>query len=121
MKYITLEDVKQNRLDYASAPFDEKNLTTDWLSDGYSLVDVGTTVAERSNRNKTEYMGWIDNVAFQYSVHRNKLTFYGGNSYYWNIIKERVEECTCNTSGLCCIYNRGDAYVEFIFYWELDD
>ena len=119
MKYITLEKLNNSRNDYARALFDEKNLNTDWLSDGYSLVDCDTTVAERTHNQTTEYMGWINGVAVQYSVHLNKLTFYCLGLV--DVIKERLHECVGQTESLCCILNKGDSYIEFLFYWELGE
>lgn len=119
MKYITLETLHKSRNEYARALFDEKNLNTYWLSDGYSLVDCDTTVAERTHKQTTEYIGWINGVAVQYSVHQNKLTFYCCGLV--EVIKERVQKCVGQTESLCCILNRGDSYIEFLFYWELDE
>ena len=119
MKYLTDKEIAENRDKLVPAPLDEKNLTTDWITD--ELPDNGTTAGVRQRKSKTEVVMWINGDLILVCFFENKITFYKLLIFMdINYIEKRIEELVGKTEGLVCnkrVRDYGDN-VTFCFFWE---
>lgn len=121
MKYLTENEIAENRDMFTPALFDEKNLITDWITD--DLPDYGTTAGVRQRKSKTEVVMWINGDLILVCYFENKITFYKLLIFMSiNYIEKRIEELVGKTEGLVCnkrVRDYGNS-ITFSFFWECD-
>ena len=119
MRYLTDEEIVENRGKLVPAQFDEKNLTTDWIT--YDLPDYGTTAGVRQRKSKTEVVMWINGDPILVCFFENKITFYKLLIFMdINYIEKCIEELVGKTEGLVCnkrVRDYGNS-ITFCFFWE---
>lgn len=121
MKYLTDKEIEENRGKLVPAPFDEKNLTTDWITD--ELPDYGTTAAVRHGKSKAEAVMWLDGDLIRVCYHDNKISFYALETFM-NIdyIEKLLDKLLCDTEYLVCnkFVGNFNEHLRFSFFWECD-
>ena len=117
MKYITDKEIAENRDKFVPAPLDEKNLTTDWITE--ELPDYGTTVAVRCRKSRTESAMWINGDLIRVYYHDNKISFYALETFI-NIdyIEKLIDEVLGETEYLVCNKFVWNEHLSFSFFWE---
>lgn len=122
MKYITSEEAKSIKENLVTAPFDEKNLCTDWLTD--ELQDYYTTCAVANHKGIVSVMCWIGGTAtfFKYEQGAHRLLFEpmgGGCQLNTEEIKKRIKMCTEYEEDLrVAIVHETPYYLSLRFYRE---
>lgn len=120
MKYLTEKEIAENRDKFVPAPFDEKNLTTDWITD--ELPDNGTTAGVRHRKSKTEVAMWINGDLIRVCYCDNKITFWALETFIdIDYIEMRIEELVGKTEGLVCNKRVGNEHLKFSFFWECSE
>lgn len=120
MKYLTDNEIAENRDNLVPAPFDEKNLTTDWITD--ELPDEVTTVAVRCNKSSTDAVMWINGDLIRVCYCENKITFWALETFMdIDYIDKRIEELVGKTEGLVCNKRVGNDHLKFSFFWECSE
>ena len=117
MKYITDKEIAENRDKFVPAPLDEKNLTTDWITD--ELPDYGTTAGVRCGKSRTEAVMWINGDLIRVCYHDNKISFYALETFM-NIdyIEKLIDEVLGETEYLVCNKFFCNEHLKFSFFWE---
>lgn len=117
MKYLTDKEIEENRDKLVPAPLDEKNLTTDWITE--ELPDYGTTAAVRCGKSKAEAVMWLDGDLIRVCYHDNKISFCALETFM-NIdyIEKLLDKLLCDTEYLVCNKVVWNDYLRFSFFWE---
>lgn len=117
MKYLTDKEIAENRDNLVPAPFDEKNLTTDWITE--ELPDYGTTAAVRCGKSEAEAVMWLDGDLIRVCYHDNKISFYALETFM-NIdyIEKLLDKLLGETEHLVCKKVFWNDYLKFSFFWE---
>ena len=119
MKYITDKEIAENRDKFVPAPLDEKNLTTDWITE--ELPDYGTTAAVRCGKSKAEAVMWLDGDLIRVCYHDNKISFYALETFM-NIdyIEKLIDDVFGETEYLVCnkFVGKCNEHLRFSFFWE---
>ena len=119
MKYITDKEIAENRDKFVPAPLDEKNLTTDWITD--ELPDYGTTAGVRCGKSRTEAVMWINGDLIRVCYRDNKISFYAFETYIdIDYIEKLVDKLLGDTEHLVCKKVFWNDYLKFSFFWECD-
>ena len=117
MKYLTDKEIADNRDNLVPAPLDEKNLTTDWITE--ELPDNGTTAGVRSKKSRTEAVMWINGDLIRVCYCKNKITFYALETFMdIDYIEKRIEELVGETEGLVCNKRVWNDHLNLCFFWE---
>lgn len=120
MKYLTDNEIAENRDMFALALFDEKNLTTDWITD--ELPDYGTTAGVRCRKSRTEVVMWINGDLIRVCYYENKITFWALETFMdIDYIEKRIEELVGKTEGLVCNKRVWNERLKFCFFWECSE
>ena len=120
MKYLTDEEIVENRGKLVPAPFDEKNLTTDWITD--ELPDYGTTAGVRCGKSRTEAVMWIKGDLIRACYNDNKISFYALETFMdIDYIEKRIEELVGETEGLVCNKRVWNEHLKLCFFWECSE
>ena len=120
MKYLTDNEIAENRDNFVPAPFDEKNLTTDWITE--ELPDYGTTAGVRHRKSRTEVAMWINGDLIRVCYCENKITFWALETFMdIDYIENRIEELVGKTEGLVCNKRVGNEHLKFCFFWECSE
>lgn len=119
MKYLTDQEIAENRDNLVPAPLDEKNLTTDWITE--ELPDYGTTAAVRCGKSRTEAVMWINGDLIRVCYHDNKISFYALETFM-NIdyIEKLIDDVFGETEYLVCNKVVWNDHLRFSFFWECD-
>ena len=117
MKYLTDKEIAESGDKLVPAPLDEKNLTTDWITE--ELPDYGTTAAVRCGKSKAEAVMWLDGDLIRVCYHDNKISFYALEAFM-NIdyIEKLLDKLLCDTEYLVCNKVVWNDHVRFSFFWE---
>ena len=117
MKYLTEQEIAENIGNLVPAPLDEKNLTTDWITE--ELPDYGTTAAVRCGKSKAEAVMWLDGDLIRVCYHENKISFYALETFM-NIdyIEKLLDEVLGETEYLVCNKVVWNDHIRFSFFWE---
>ena len=117
MKYLTDKEIAENRDKLVPAPLDEKNLTTDWITE--ELPDYGTTAAVRCGKSKAEAVMWLDGDLIRVRYHDNKISFYALETFM-NIdyIEKLIDNLLGETEYLVCNKVVWNDHLRFSFFWE---
>ena len=117
MKYLTEQEIAESGDKLVPAPLDEKNLTTDWITE--ELPDYGTTAAVRCGKSKAEAVMWLDGDLIRVCYHDNKISFYALETFM-NIdyIEKLLDKLLCDTEYLVCNKVVWNDHVRFSFFWE---
>ena len=108
MKYLTENEIAENRDMLALALFDEKNLTTDWITD--ELPD---------RKSRTEAVMLIKGDLIRVCYNDNKIGFYALETFMdIDYIEKRIEELVGDTEGLVCNNHVWNDHLRFSFFWE---
>lgn len=117
MKYLTDKEIAENRDKFVPAPLDEKNLTTDWITD--ELPDYGTTAAVRCGKSKAEAVMWLDGDLIRVCYHDNKISFYAlGTFMNIDYIEKLIDDVFGETEYLVCNKVVWNEHLKFSFFWE---
>ena len=117
MKYLTDNEIAENRDKFVPAPFDEKNLTTDWITD--ELPDYGTTAGGRCGKSRTEAVMWINGDLIRVCYRDNKISFYALETFMdADYIEKRIDELLGETEYLVCNKVFCNEHIKFSFFWE---
>ena len=117
MKYITDKEIAENRDKFVPAPLDEKNLTTDWITD--ELPDYGTTAGVRCGKSRTEAVMWINGDLIRVCYRDNKISFYALETFMdADYIEKRIDELLGDTEYLVCNKVVWNDHIRFSFFWE---
>ena len=117
MKYLTDKEIAENRDKFVPAPFDEKNLTTDWITD--ELPDYGTTAGVRCRKSRTEAVMWINGDLIRVRYHDNKISFYALETFmYIDYIEKLIDKMLGETEYLVCNKVVWNDHIRFSFFWE---
>ena len=120
MKYLTDNEIAENKGKFVPAPFDEKNLTTDWITD--ELPDEGTTVAVRCDKLSTDAVMWINGDLIRVCYYDNKIIFHELDALTtFDYIEKRIDELVGETEGLVCIKVDWYKHLRFSFFWECSE
>ena len=120
MKYLTDNEIAENRDKFVPAPLDEKNLTTDWITD--ELPDYGTTAGVRRRKSKTEVAMWINGDLIRVCYCENKISFWALETFMdIDYIEKRIEELVGKTEGLVCNKRVWNEHLKFCFFWECSE
>ena len=121
MKYLTDKEIEENRDNLVPAPLDEKNLTTDLITE--ELPDDGTTAAVRCGKSKAEAVMWLDGDLIRVCYHENKISFYALETFM-NIdyIEKLMDKLLGETEYLVCnkFFGNCNEHLRFSFFWECD-
>ena len=119
MKYLTDKEISENRDKLVPAPLDEKNLTTDWITD--ELPDYGTTAGVRSKKSRTEAVMWINGDLIRVCYCENKITFYALETFMdIDYIEKLIDEVFAEPAYLVCNKVLLNEHLKFSFFWECD-
>ena len=117
MKYITDKEIADNRDKFVPAPLDEKNLTTDWITE--ELPDYGTTAGVRCRKSRTESAMWINGDIILVRYYDNKISFYALETFMdADYIEKRIDELLGDTEYLVCNKFVWNEHLSFSFFWE---
>ena len=120
MKYLTEIEIAENICKFVPAPYDEKNLTTDWITD--ELPDNRTTAGVRNRKSKTEVAMWINGDLIRVCYCENKIAFWALETFMdIDYIEKRIEELVGKTEGLVCNKRVGNEHLKFCFFWECSE
>ena len=115
MKYITDKEIAENRDKFVPAPLDEKNLTTDWITD--ELPDYGTTAGVRCGKSMTEAVMWINGDLIRVCYVDNKIRFYALETFMdADYIEKRIDELLGETEYLVCNKVFCNEHLKFSFF-----
>lgn len=119
MKYITDKEIAENRGKLVPAPFDEKNLTTDWITD--ELPDYGTTAGVKCRKLRTEAVMWLNGDLIRVRYYDNKI-YFDALDIFMDIdyIEKLVDKLLGDTEHLVCKKVFWNDYLNFSFFWECD-
>lgn len=119
MKYLTDKEIAESGDKLVPAPLDEKNLTTDWITE--ELPDYGTTAAVRCGKSKAEAVMWLDGDLIRVCYHDNKISFIALETFM-NIdyIEKLLDEVFGDTEYLVCnkFVGNFNEHLRFSFFWE---
>ena len=117
MKYLTDKEIAENRYKFVPAPFDEKNLTTDWITD--ELPDYGTTAGVRCGKSRTEAVMWLKGDLIRVRYYDNKI-YFDALDIFMDIdyIEKLVDKLLGETEYLVCKKDFWNDYLKFSFFWE---
>ena len=117
MKYLTDKEIAENIGNLVPAPLDEKNLTTDWITE--ELPDYGTTAAVRCGKSKAEAVMWLDGDLIRVCYHDNKISFYALETFmYIDYIEKLIDKMLGETEYLVCNKVVWNDHIRFSFFWE---
>ena len=117
MKYLTDKEIAENKDNLIPAPLDEKNLTTDWITD--ELPDYGTTAGVRSRKLRSEAIMWINGNLVLVGYYDNNITFYGVETLIdVDYIEKLIDEVLGETEYLVCKKAVWHEHLLFSFFWE---
>ena len=98
MKYLTEQEIAESGDKLVPAPLDEKNLTTDWITE--ELPDYGTTAAVRCGKSKAEAVMWLDGDLILVRYYDNKISFYALETFMdADYIEKRIDELLGDTES----------------------
>lgn len=117
MKYLTDEEIEENRGKLVPAPFDEKNLTTDWITD--ELPDYGTTAGVKCRKLRTEAVMWLKGDLIRVRYYDNKI-YFDALDVFMDIdyIEKLIDKLLGDTEYLVCNKVVWNDYLRFSFFWE---
>lgn len=117
MKYLTDKEIAENRDKFVPAPLDEKNLTTDWITE--ELPDYGTTAAVRCGKSKAEAVMWINGDLIRVRYYDNKISFYALETFMSiEYIEKLIDKMLGDTEYLVCNKVVWNEHLKFSFFWE---
>ena len=120
MKYLTDNEIAENRYKFVPAQLDETNLTTDWITD--ELPDNRTTAGVRRRKSKTEVAMWINGDLIRVCYCENKISFWALETFMdIDYIEKRIEELVGKTEGLVCNKRVRNEHLKFCFFWECSE
>ena len=117
IKYLTDKEIAENRCKFVPAPFDENNLTTDWITE--ELPDYGTTARVRCEKSRTEAVMWINEDLIRVCYRDNKISFYAFETYIdIDYIEKLMDKLLGDTEYLVCNKVVWNDHIRFSFFWE---
>ena len=117
MKYLTDKEIADNRDKFVPAPLDEKNLTTDWITD--ELPDYGTTAGVKCKKLRTEAVMWLNGDLIRVRYYDNKI-YFDASDVFMDIdyIEKLIDNLLGETEYLVCNKVVCNDYLRFSFFWE---